>query len=41
MIPFETAIAIEYPQGEMRCPVHLSVGQELLSAVFEQVQTHE
>lgn len=37
----ETAIAIEYPQGEMRCPVHLSVGQELLSAVFEQVQTRE
>jgi TPP-dependent pyruvate/acetoin dehydrogenase alpha subunit len=37
----ETAIANEYPQGEMRCPVHLSVGQELLSAVFEQVQTRE
>jgi len=26
----EEAIAREYPKGEMRCPVHLSIGQELL-----------
>jgi TPP-dependent pyruvate/acetoin dehydrogenase alpha subunit len=37
----ESAVASEYSHGEMRCPVHLSVGQELLSAVFEQVQTRE
>jgi TPP-dependent pyruvate/acetoin dehydrogenase alpha subunit len=30
----ESEIAREYPKGEMRCPVHLSVGQELTSAVF-------
>lgn len=30
----ELRIAKEYPQGEMRCPVHLSVGQELISACF-------
>lgn len=25
---FEERIALEYPKGEMRCPVHLSLGQE-------------
>lgn len=30
----ELEISREYPKGEMRCPVHLSVGQELTSAVF-------
>lgn len=25
----EEAIAAEYPKGEMRCPVHLSIGQEM------------
>lgn len=29
----EQTIAKEYPNGEMRCPVHLSIGQELVSAV--------
>jgi len=29
----EEKIAEEYQKGEMRCPVHLSVGQELISAV--------
>lgn len=29
----EETIAKEYPSGEMRCPVHLSIGQELVSAV--------
>ena len=29
----EETIAKEYPNGEMRCPVHLSIGQELVSAV--------
>ena len=29
----EETIAQEYPNGEMRCPVHLSIGQELVSAV--------
>lgn len=30
----ELEISREYSKGEMRCPVHLSVGQELTSAVF-------
>lgn len=30
----EEAIAREYPKGEMRCPVHLSVGQELLPSLL-------
>lgn len=30
----ESAIAHEYSKGELRCPVHLSVGQELPSAIF-------
>ena len=29
----EEAIAREYPKGEMRCPVHLSIGQELLPSL--------
>jgi pyruvate dehydrogenase E1 component alpha subunit len=29
----EETIAQEYPNGEIRCPVHLSIGQELVSAV--------
>ena len=29
----EEMIASEYSNGEMRCPVHLSIGQELVSAV--------
>ena len=28
----EERIAAEYPKGEMRCPVHLSIGQEIVSA---------
>ena len=30
----EEAIADHYPKGKMRCPVHLSIGQELIPAVF-------
>ena len=29
----EEAIAAEYPKGQMRCPIHLSVGQELLPSL--------
>jgi TPP-dependent pyruvate/acetoin dehydrogenase alpha subunit len=29
----EEKIALEYPKGEIRCPVHLSIGQEFISAV--------
>jgi pyruvate dehydrogenase E1 component alpha subunit len=29
----EETISREYPSGQMRCPVHLSIGQELVSAV--------
>ena len=35
----EKRIADEYPNGEIRCPVHLSIGQEILSAVYSQIQT--
>jgi TPP-dependent pyruvate/acetoin dehydrogenase alpha subunit len=34
----ESRIAELYPQGKMRCPVHLSIGQEIPSAIFEQVR---
>ena len=34
MRSIEQRIAAEYPLGEIRCPVHLSVGQELVSAAF-------
>jgi len=30
----EKKIALEYPNGEMRCPVHLSLGQELFPAIL-------
>jgi len=30
----EEAIAERYPDGKMRCPVHLSIGQESIPAVF-------
>ena len=30
----EEEIAKRYPQGKMRCPVHLSIGQEVIPAVF-------
>jgi len=33
----ETRIAELYSQGMMRCPVHLSIGQEIPSAIFQQV----
>lgn len=32
----EEAIANKYPEGKMRCPVHLSIGQEAIPAVFSQ-----
>ena len=31
----EERIAKEYPNGEMRCPVHLSIGQEAVSAIHQ------
>jgi len=34
----ELKIAETYPEGKMRCPVHLSIGQEIPSAIFEQVK---
>jgi len=34
----EERIAKEYPMGEMRCPVHLSIGQETVSAAFAVTQ---
>lgn len=33
----EEAIASHYPEGKMRCPVHLSIGQELIPAVFSEI----
>ncbi len=33
----ESTIAQKYSEGNMRCPVHLSIGQEIPSALFEQV----
>jgi TPP-dependent pyruvate/acetoin dehydrogenase alpha subunit len=30
----EEEIARRYPQGKMRCPVHLSIGQESIPAIF-------
>lgn len=33
----EQTIAEKYPEQEMRCPVHLSIGQEAPSAAFEQL----
>jgi TPP-dependent pyruvate/acetoin dehydrogenase alpha subunit len=34
----EEQIAAEYSKGEMRCPVHLSIGQELVSAAVGMAQ---
>jgi TPP-dependent pyruvate/acetoin dehydrogenase alpha subunit len=34
----EERIAVEYPKGEMRCPVHLSIGQEIVSAAVGMAQ---
>ncbi len=33
----ESRIADKYSEGNMRCPVHLSIGQEIPSAIFQQV----
>lgn len=33
----ESRIAELYSEGKMRCPVHLSIGQEIPSAIFQQV----
>jgi TPP-dependent pyruvate/acetoin dehydrogenase alpha subunit len=33
----EERIAARYSEGKMRCPVHLSIGQEIPSAIFEQI----
>jgi pyruvate dehydrogenase E1 component alpha subunit len=33
----EEAIANRYPEGKMRCPVHLSIGQESIPAIFAEV----
>lgn len=35
----EEAIADHYPEGKMRCPVHLSIGQESIPAIFAQLIT--
>ena len=32
----EMTIADKYPEGEMRCPTHLSIGQELVPSVISQ-----
>jgi len=34
----ESRIAELYSEGNIRCPVHLSVGQEIPSAIFEQIK---
>jgi TPP-dependent pyruvate/acetoin dehydrogenase alpha subunit len=34
----EEKIALEYQNGEMRCPVHLSIGQEIVSAAVGMAQ---
>ena len=33
----ETYIAENYSKGEMRCPTHLSIGQEAVSAALSQI----
>jgi len=33
----EEEIAHRYPQGKMRCPVHLSIGQEAIPAIFAEI----
>ena len=37
----EQAIATEYANQEMRCPVHLSIGQEIAAAAVCDVLTQE
>ena len=37
----EEHVALEYPKGEIRCPVHLSVGQELLPALMRSFMAPE
>jgi pyruvate dehydrogenase E1 component alpha subunit len=32
----EEEIALRYPEGKMRCPVHLSIGQETVPAAFSE-----
>lgn len=36
----EEEIARRYSEGKMRCPVHLSIGQESISALFSQYINH-
>ena len=33
----EESISKKYAEGKMRCPVHLSIGQEIVSAAFWQI----
>jgi len=33
----EEGIVHRYPEGKMRCPVHLSIGQESIPAIFSQI----
>ena len=33
----QTAIADEYPNQYMRCPVHLAIGQELVWAIIKRI----
>ena len=33
----ENKIANEYPKQKMRCPVHLSIGQEAIAAPLDQL----
>lgn len=38
----EEEIALRYPQGKMRCPVHLSIGQECIPAIYgESISTRD
>lgn len=37
----ELGIAERYPKGQMRCPTHLSVGQECTPAVLSKLLTHQ
>jgi pyruvate dehydrogenase E1 component alpha subunit len=37
----EEEIAKRYPEGQMRCPVHLSIGQESTSALFSLIQKQQ
>ena len=33
----EEQIALRYKEQQMRCPVHLSIGQEIVSGVFAEI----